>query len=172
MTAANTPTVHANALLVGADGVLIRGRPGAGKSALTRAVAVAAAAEGRFARLVADDRVALSACGGRLVARPPEGLAGLCERRGRGLEAMPHEGAAVIRLVVDLVPEAEAERLPPPEALATTILGVALPRQPVACGAAEAAGLVLAALAAAAAERHGGTATVLFACAKAEAGQS
>jgi serine kinase of HPr protein (carbohydrate metabolism regulator) len=170
--AAGTPTVHANALLVGADGVLIRGRPGAGKSALTRAVVAAAAAEGRFARLVADDRVALTACGGRLVARPPDVLAGLCERRGRGLEAVPHEGAAVVRLVVDLVPAEEAERLPSPAALATIIHGVVLPRQPVACGAAEAAGLVLAALAAVAAERHGGTVAELFACAKAEAGQS
>jgi serine kinase of HPr protein (carbohydrate metabolism regulator) len=171
-----TPTVHANAVLVGADGVLIRGRPGSGKSALTRALVAAATAEGRFARLVADDRVALAVCGGRLVARAPAALAGLAERRGRGLEAVPHESAAVVRLVVDLVAAEEAERMPPPAALRTEILGVALPRQPVACGAAEAAGLVLAALAAAvgapAADRRAGASLELFACAKGEAGQS
>ena len=175
MTAA-VPTVHANAVLVGADGVLIRGRPGAGKSALARALIAAAAAEGRFARLVADDRVALSVHGGRLVARPPAALAGLAERRGRGIEATKHEGAAVVRLVVDLVAAEEAERMPAPAALRTEILGVALPRQPVACAAAEAAGLVLAALAAAvvapAADQRAGASLELFACAKAEAGQS
>lgn len=169
---AGPPTVHANALLLGADGVLIRGRPGAGKSALSRALVAAAAAEGRFARLVADDRVALAVCGGRLLARPPAALAGYCERRGRGIEAAPHEGAAVVRLVVDLVPAEAAERLPAAEALTTVILGVRLPRQPVACGIADAAGLVLAALSAAADERFAGTTAELFACVKAEAGQS
>ena len=167
-----TPTVHANAVLVGADGVLIRGRPGAGKSALTRALIAAATAEGRFARLVADDRVVLTACGGRLVARPPAALAGLCERRGLGVEAIDHEGAAVVRLVVDLVAPAEAERMPAPAALVTEILGVALPRQPVASGVPEAAGLVLAALAARAADRPAAVPSELFACAKAEPGQS
>jgi HPr kinase/phosphorylase len=167
-----TPTVHANAVLVGADGVLIRGRPGSGKSALTRALVATATAEGRFARLVADDRVALAVCHGRLVARPPASLAGLAERRGRGLEATAHEGAAVVRLVVDLVVAEETERMPASEALRTEILGVALPRQPVACGAAEAAGLVLAALAAAVAGGAADAPLELFACAKAEAGQS
>jgi HPr kinase/phosphorylase len=97
--------------------------------------------------------VGLTACHGRLIARPPASLAGLAERRGRGIEAAEHENAAVVRLVVDLVAAAEAERMPAPAALETEILGVSLPRQPVACGAAEAAGLVLAALAAAVAAR-------------------
>ncbi|MFM9859639.1 HPr kinase/phosphatase C-terminal domain-containing protein [Pseudoxanthobacter sp. M-2] len=171
-----TPTVHANAVLIGAEGVLIRGRPGSGKSALTRALIAAATAEGRFARLVADDRVGLTACHGRLIARPPASLAGLAERRGRGIEAAEHENAAVVRLVVDLVAAAEAERMPAPAALETEILGVSLPRQPVACGAAEAAGLVLAALAAAVAARaadQSATAPApLFACAKGEPSQS
>lgn len=167
-----TPTVHANAVLVGADGVLIRGRPGAGKSALTRALIATATAEGRFARLVADDRVALSVSGGRLVARPPAALAGICERRGRGLEAVAHEPAAVVRLVVDLVAVEAAERMPAADALVTEILGVRLPRQPVACAAADTAGMVLAALAAAAAERTVGPAPELFACARSKAGQS
>jgi serine kinase of HPr protein (carbohydrate metabolism regulator) len=171
-----TPTVHANVVLIGADGVLIRGRPGAGKSALTRALVTAASAEGRFARLVADDRVVLSACHGRLIARPPAVLAGLCERRGRGVEVAEHEGAAVVRLVVDLVAPADAQRMPVAAALATEILGVALPRQPVASGVPEAAGLVLAALAAATAarvaDRPAAVPSELFACAKAEPGQS
>lgn len=171
-----TPTVHANVVLVGAEGVLIRGRPGAGKTSLTRALIAAASADGRFARLVADDRVELTVCHGRLVARPPASLAGLAERRGRGIEAVDHEGAAVVRLVVDLVAPAEAERMPAAAALATEIRGVALPRQPVAYGAAGAAGLVLAALAAAvaarAADRPAAMPPELFACAKAERGQS
>lgn len=169
---AGTPTVHANAVLVGADGVLIRGAPGAGKSTLTRALVAAAAAEGRFARLVADDRVALSMRHGRLIARPAAALAGLAERRGRGIEVVAHEPAAVVRLVVDLVDDAEAERMPAPDGLSVRVLAVQLPRQPVARGATEAVGLVLAALAAAASARASGGEPVLFACAKGEAAQS
>jgi serine kinase of HPr protein (carbohydrate metabolism regulator) len=169
---AGTPTVHANAVLVGADGVLIRGGPGAGKSALSRALVAAGATDGRFARLVADDRVALSVANGRLIARPPTPLAGLAERRGRGIEAVAHEPAAVVRLVVDLVAAEKAERMPAADDLSVDILAVRLPRQPVACGAAEAAGLVLAALAAARAARESRAGPVLFACAKGEAAQS
>jgi HPr kinase/phosphorylase len=169
---AGTPTVHANVVLVGADGVLIRGGPGAGKSALSRALIAAAAAEGRFARLVADDRVALSVANGRLIARPPAPLAGLAERRGRGIEAVAHEPAAVVRLVVDLVAAEKSERMPAADDFSVDILAVRLPRQPIACGATEAAGLVLAALAAASAAREGRTAPELFACAKGEAAQS
>ena len=59
---AMSETVHATAVLVGADGVLIRGESGAGKSALALALIE------RGARLIADDRLMLSACHGRLVA--------------------------------------------------------------------------------------------------------
>jgi HPr kinase/phosphorylase len=140
-------TVHGAALVAGAQGVLLRGRPGSGKSAL------AARLIGRGARLVADDRVHLSACHGRLVASAVTPLAGRLELRGRGLMPMPAERSAVIRLVVDCVAEVELERLPEEHHLTTVILGLALPRQPVPGASDQALMLVEAALAALAPQR-------------------
>jgi len=123
------PTHHACAVLVGDTGVLIRGPSGAGKSSLALALVERARERGRLGALVADDRVILAVHGGRLVARVPAAIAGLVERRGRGIETRDHEPACVVALVVDLV-EA-VERMPEPEALTTEILGVVLARQPV-----------------------------------------
>ncbi|MDC7784896.1 HPr kinase/phosphatase C-terminal domain-containing protein [Rhodoplanes sp. TEM] len=120
-----TPTIHASAVLVGARAVLIRGPSGAGKSRL--ALRLLDAGAGRFARLVADDRTAVTAAGGRLLARPAETLAGLIEVRGLGLRRLPHEPVAVVGLVVDLADPA-AERMPQDRATIVTIEGVTLPR--------------------------------------------
>ena len=64
-----------------------------------------------FARLVGDDRIALAAAHGRLLARPAQALAGLIEVRGLGIRRLAHEPVAVVGLVVDLAGP-EAERLP------------------------------------------------------------
>ncbi|MBV9969782.1 MAG: hypothetical protein JO228_07355, partial [Xanthobacteraceae bacterium] len=96
-------TIHGSAVLVGTRGLLIRGNSGAGKSQLVLQL-IGAAAQGRlaFARLVADDRIFVTAIHGRLIARAPPELAGLLEIRGLGIRRLPYEPAAVIRLVVDL----------------------------------------------------------------------
>ena len=120
-------TIHASAVLIGAHAVLIRGASGAGKSQLAWQLIGAAPAHIPFARLVADDRAFLEAHHGRLVARAAPELAGLLEVRGLGIRRLPHEPCAVVGLVVDLA-AVDADRLPPREALATTILGVTLPR--------------------------------------------
>ena len=71
MTAA--ATVHASAVLVGDRAILIRGPAGSGKSRLAAAlIAAAGCGRLRFARLIADDRVWLEACHGRLLARTPQ----------------------------------------------------------------------------------------------------
>ena len=119
-------TVYASCVLLDEAGVLIRGPSGSGKSALCLALLDRFFLEGRHARLVGDDRIRLEAHHGRLVARPHPALAGLIEIRGLGLRRLSaHAPAAVLRLVVDLV--AEAERLPETAATAM-LLGVALPR--------------------------------------------
>jgi len=163
-------TAHANAVLVGAAGVLIRGAPGSGKTTLTRRL-VAAAGDAGFAAWVSDDRVALAVAHGRLVASAPPAIAGLAEMRGRGIVAVRHEAAAVIRLVVDLVAPGAAERMPQPAALTTEILGVVLPRQPLPVDAGDPLGVVHAALAAALAAVETSPAQTVFACAADEAGQ-
>lgn len=118
-------TVHATAVLAGASGLLVRGDSGSGKSLL------AALLIDRGATLVADDRVHLSACAGRIVASAPAAIVGRIELRGRGIAAVRCERSAVIRLVVDIVGDAETERMPEADKLVCTILGVSLPLQPV-----------------------------------------
>lgn len=119
--------IHASAVAIGEAGVLIRGRSGAGKSALALAMIALAQQAGLFARLVGDDRIALSPRAGRLLARPVPPLEGLVERRGLGLTPEPHLPAVVVRLVLDL-DEKEPERMPEPEDLVTRLAGIDLPR--------------------------------------------
>lgn len=126
----SAPTVHASVVVVGEAGVLIRGASGAGKTTLALALVREAARDGGFARLVADDRVRLTAAGGRLIAEAPEAIAGLVEVRGLGVVAEAFCPAAVVRLVVDL---GDAGPRSPEEAeLRTAVEGVALPRLQVA----------------------------------------
>jgi len=127
-------TVHGCAVLVGTHATLIRGPAGSGKSRLALSL-IEAAASGqlRFARLIADDRVALAAYHGRLLARAPSALAGLIEVRGLGIRRIAHEPMAVVSLVVDLAAP-DGERLPAPAAAQTAIAGITLPRLAVAWG--------------------------------------
>lgn len=118
--AAPPSLVHATALALrgsGASrraeaGVLLRGPSGAGKSDLAFRLIDAG-----WARLVADDCTLLeeTAAGLRLFA--PDRLAGRIELRGLGIvELAPHERAeaALLALIVDLVPRESVERLPEP----------------------------------------------------------
>jgi HPr kinase/phosphorylase len=131
-----TENVHGTAVLIGATGALIRGESGSGKSRLACALIA------RGARLVADDRVIVSQCHGRLVAGGPAAIAGRLEVRGSGLVAVPFERWAVLRLVVDLADGQAIERLPEEPELWTELCGVRLARQPVAIGDAAAPFLV------------------------------
>ena len=134
--------LHATAVLVDAEGVLIRGPSGSGKSALAWMLIE------RGGRLIADDRLHLSARAGRLIATAPAATSGLLELRGRGPIPVPHERSAVIRLVADLVPADALPRLPEPGDLVATVLGVNLPRQPLPGPGGHALALLDAALAA------------------------
>ena len=125
---------HATAVLAGSRAILIRGPSGSGKSRLAWAL-IEAAREGKvhFARLVADDRVALSVVNGKLIASVPKTIEGMIELRGAGIMRLPFELFALVGLVVDLAAE-DAERVPGVGAFRTEILGVRLPRIPVAKG--------------------------------------
>lgn len=117
-------TVHASAVRFAGCGILIRGASGSGKSALVLSLLFA----DKDARLVADDRVALSVAGGRLMAAAPEALAGLLEVRGQGIIRRPFVSPAAIGMVVDLMPLADCPRLPDPGDERAAILGIDLPR--------------------------------------------
>jgi serine kinase of HPr protein (carbohydrate metabolism regulator) len=132
-------------VLIGRRAALIRGPAASGKSRLVLAL-IDAAATGRipFARLVADDRVVLTAVNGRLLVRPAAALAGLIEVRGLGVRRSAFEPVAVAGLVVDLA-AADGERVPASSAQTVDINRVRLPRLPVAAGA-DALTIVLATL--------------------------
>ena len=134
MTDAGAASVHASAVLVGDRAVLIRGPSGAGKSRLAFEL-ILAGRSGQIpaAVLVGDDRVHLLACDGQLLAQPAPQLAGLIEIRGLGIRRCDFIAQAVVGLVVDLA-AVDAERLPPPEALQTSIQGVKIPRIPIGSG--------------------------------------
>lgn len=118
--------LHATALVLGERGILIRGAAGAGKSSLAEELLAAAAAAGRHAALVGDDRVILEARGGRLLCRPHPAIAGLIELRGAGLLPRPSVPVAVLHLCVDLDPA--APRAPEEEPGPFEAGGVRLPR--------------------------------------------
>lgn len=97
-------------------GALIEGPSGAGKSDL----ALRALQHGF--RLVADDRVVLWSCEGRLFGRAPQTLAGLLEVRGLDVVAEPALPFCEVALVLE---PGAPERLPDPK-LAER-LGIPLP---------------------------------------------
>jgi serine kinase of HPr protein (carbohydrate metabolism regulator) len=135
-------------LLVGSDGILIRGPEGAGKTRIALTLIERVEARGGFACLVSDDRVRIESAHGRLIARTPGTIAGLVERRGLGIMPIAYEPAAVVSLVVDVVRPQEVERLPADASRRILIDGVELAHLAVPGEAAIAAPLILAALAA------------------------
>jgi serine kinase of HPr protein (carbohydrate metabolism regulator) len=127
-------TVHASAVLVGERALLIRGPAGAGKSRLAFAL-LDAARRGilPYARLVADDRVRIFVASGRLLAAAPETIRGMIEASGLGIRRVDCEPLALVGLVVDLGAP-DGARLPEASSGEVEILGVKLPRLPIAAG--------------------------------------
>lgn len=130
MADATDQTLHGTVVAAGGRGALLRGPSGAGKSdlalrclALHPTTLLPAAVE-----LVADDRVLVETRTGRLVARAPAILQGLIEVRGVGILRVPFRAEAELRLVVDLVPAGEVERLPPEPLPRVEVAGGTLPR--------------------------------------------
>lgn len=114
--------IQATCVAIEGCGVLIRGRPGSGKSDLALRLI------DRGASLVADDGVDVTAEGGQLFARfPPQAppdLRGKMEIRGLGIVDVGAGPPVRLTLLVDLEPSETIERLPEPEA--EPILGIDL----------------------------------------------
>jgi serine kinase of HPr protein (carbohydrate metabolism regulator) len=116
--------MHATAIAVDGQAVLLRGPSGAGKSDLALRLIDAGA------RLVADDQSELSRRGDRVIVRAPTTIAGLFEVRGIGIlrvDALPEAPVALIAdlRAADLRAADTIERLPAQRVEA--ILGVAIP---------------------------------------------
>jgi HPr kinase/phosphorylase len=125
------PSIHASAVQVGQQAVLIRGPSGAGKSRLAFDL-ILAGRTGQIPEtaLVGDDRIYLERRGNAIFARPAPNLTGLIEIRGLGLRRCAFVAEATVGLIVDLAAE-DAERLPAPDALRATVNGIEIPRIPV-----------------------------------------
>jgi HPr kinase/phosphorylase len=111
--------VHATAIAIEGEAVLLRGPSGAGKSDL----GLRLIDEG--ASLVADDQTLLRRSGERIVACAPAAIAGLIEVRGVGIVRLEALRQAPLALIVDLLPSGQIERIPEPRL--ETVLGVAVP---------------------------------------------
>ena len=112
-----TLVVHATTVAIGGRAVLIEGSSGAGKSDLALRLI------DRGALLVADDRTALVASEGALLASPPPTIAGLIEVRGLGIVTLPY--VTDVPLVLVVAPSATVERMPEPAV--RTLADVAVP---------------------------------------------
>ncbi len=126
--------IHATCVAIAATGVLIRGASGAGKSDLALRLIDGGA------ELVADDYCEITVKDGHLVAAVPLNLAGKIEVRGFGIVPLPFCASAVVGLVVDLMPEADVERMP--GTTTCTIEGVSIRRMELNAFAASAAAKV------------------------------
>lgn len=123
--AADAANIHACAALLGDRGVIVLGPSGTGKTTLALALVTRVRASGRFAALVADDRLIVRAVSGRLLGEVPQAIAGLAEIYGIGPRGVAFERRFVADLAVRLVPSGETERLAPPGT--AEIAGVRLP---------------------------------------------
>ncbi|WP_417708984.1 HPr kinase/phosphorylase [Roseibium aggregatum] len=121
------PAVHANCVIVGTVGLLIRGGAGSGKTSLADIVIEAARAKGNLGRLVADDYTHVAAVDGRLEAQAPQAIEGRMEVRGFGVVEAPFARYAQIHLVIDLTPAETIERLPEQPLTQACLDGVQLP---------------------------------------------
>ena len=100
----SSETVHTSCVAIGGRAVLIGGRSGRGKSDLALRLI------DRGARLVADDYTFVRRIDGRLLASPPDTIAGKIELRGVGILEFPVERDVPVGLYVDL--DLEMVRLP------------------------------------------------------------
>jgi serine kinase of HPr protein (carbohydrate metabolism regulator) len=122
--------MHATCLAIAGQGLLILGRPGAGKSDIALRLidepGYGLGKDLRRAELVADDQVLIRRDGAVLRASAPAAtIAGKLEIRGLGIVDVPYRESAELAICVRFAPASEIDRMPPPAA--EEILGIALP---------------------------------------------
>ncbi len=100
--------IHATAIAIDEQGILLRGPSGAGKSDL----ALRLIEQG--ARLISDDRVELIKKGNEVIAFAPPAIKDLFEVRHLGILKLQSLESAPLRLIIDLCSPEELERMPAP----------------------------------------------------------
>jgi serine kinase of HPr protein (carbohydrate metabolism regulator) len=118
MSAISSETLHASCVAIRGRAVLISGGSGSGKSDLALRLI------DRGAELVSDDYTIVRRVEGRLVASPPQSIAGKLEVRGLGILERAYVQDAPVCLAIDLA--RGAARMPEPDE-ALLVAGVRLP---------------------------------------------
>jgi HPr kinase/phosphorylase len=125
-------TVHGTAICIGKTGVLIRGAPGAGKSALALTMldqpGYGLGSRRLTATLVADDQVELRIRHGKIIMSAPPMLKGKLEIRGHGIVPLTVKSSIGLDLVVDLAASENIERMPETIDKKVEFLGIWVPR--------------------------------------------
>jgi serine kinase of HPr protein (carbohydrate metabolism regulator) len=111
--------LHATAVAIDGQAVLLRGPSGSGKSDLALRLIDAGG------RLVADDQSEVRRCGDGLLVCAPATIAGLFEVRGLGILRLDAAAEAPVAMIADLVAAERIERLP--RRRTGTILEIAVP---------------------------------------------
>jgi serine kinase of HPr protein (carbohydrate metabolism regulator) len=101
-----TLLVHATAVAIDGEAILLRGPSGSGKSDLALRLIDGGG------QLVADDQTLLRREGERVLASAPPAIAGLLEVRGVGVVRMAAIATAPLVLIADLTLSGDIERLP------------------------------------------------------------
>ena len=133
----SSETLHATTVATKARAVLITGPSGSGKSDLALRLL------DRGFTLVSDDQTIVKRDGGRLMASPPQTIAGKLEVRGIGIVEIDHVADLPVALLVELT--SDIQRLPEDDR-ARPILGLSLPLVSIDSTAASAASKVALAL--------------------------
>lgn len=102
----NDDIVHATAVAVAGNGVLLTGPSGSGKSDLALRLI------DRGAKLVSDDAVSIYLVDGTLMLATAPNIEGKIEVRGIGIFEVDTVSPVPLRLVVDLCPDVERMPLP------------------------------------------------------------
>lgn len=110
--------LHASAVAVEGQGILILGESGSGKSGL----ALTLMAQG--ATLVSDDRVVMTRQGGDIRMTSPDTIRGQIEARGVGILTATHCEDIPLSVAV-IMDEMETDRLPPRRS--KNFLGISIP---------------------------------------------
>lgn len=118
---------QASAVEIDGRAMLFEGPPGSGKSSLALSLI------DRGAKLIGDDGVSLEVVGDHLLASPPPNIAGMLEIRGVGLVTFPTATGIPVSLILSLVEEGHAERLPG-MLVERDIMGIKIPVLPFVPG--------------------------------------
>jgi serine kinase of HPr protein (carbohydrate metabolism regulator) len=105
-------TIHACAVVVDGQGILILGKSGSGKSELALDLLDQCKLRGLSGALIGDDRINLSRQDNDVIATVPPQLAGLIEVRGSGIHNIEYVSSGKLHFAVRLVESSYAVRMP------------------------------------------------------------